>query len=323
MSMMINSHKKSEHPTPERISGERHEGRSPGKIIASLNPDHDRRQVTGRGEAWICPDFADLGVTSRLEQMAAAVTRPLPSRNALLGVLLEATLPNALQGRSTHRLVWSNEALERAHSTLLLVKALERAVPLQDCRSSRALDELCLANELAKLFSKVSILDGRGAFPCSQALRCTVRNTVELFAPGIGDIKVQTSIEPTMLPAFKRRALIFLAYELVTNALRHAFHAQKGGKIIVTLYQTELSRACFSVSDDGVGFQKDDTCQCGVAYDLASILSSELIYTSRRNCGTAVEIDFQTHAMQHAPRMDACTAARNYPEEPACRFARS
>jgi hypothetical protein len=200
---MPKSHEQPEYPSSEQISGERHKDCSLGKIIASPDRDHSRRRVATPGEAWICSDFANLGVTSRLEQMAAAVASPLSSRNTLLGVLLEATLPNALRGRSTHRLLWSNEALQRAYSTLLLVKALERAVPLRDCRSSRALEELRLANELTELFNKMSILDDGGAFPCSQELRCTVRNTVELFAPGIGDIKVQTSIEPTMLPAPK------------------------------------------------------------------------------------------------------------------------
>ena len=49
----------------------------------------------------------------RLEQMAAEVALVSGSRQAVLGALLDATLPTARRGRPAFRAVWVNEAMNR------------------------------------------------------------------------------------------------------------------------------------------------------------------------------------------------------------------
>src|ERR1700722_11448558 len=65
----------------------------------------------------------------RLEQMAAEVALVSGSRQAVLGALLDATLPTARHGRPA---VWVNEAMNRAFTMIRLTALLEKFAPL-DC----------------------------------------------------------------------------------------------------------------------------------------------------------------------------------------------
>ena len=56
----------------------------------------------------------------RLEQMAAEVALVSGSRQAVLGILLDATLPAARRGRPAFRAVWVNEAMNWAYNVIRL-----------------------------------------------------------------------------------------------------------------------------------------------------------------------------------------------------------
>jgi two-component sensor histidine kinase len=62
-------------------------------------------------------------------------------------------------------------------------------------------------------------------------LREIVRDLVTLFGPTAGDIELHLNIERVALAAYRRRALVLAASELVINALLHAFKGRSGGLI--------------------------------------------------------------------------------------------
>src|ERR1700677_4982235 len=65
----------------------------------------------------------------RLEQMAAEVALVSRSRQAVLGALLDATLPTARRGRPAFRAVWVNEAMNRAYNMIRLTALLDKFAP--------------------------------------------------------------------------------------------------------------------------------------------------------------------------------------------------
>jgi len=68
-------------------------------------------------------------VPCRLEQMAAQVAICSRSRQAMLGTLLDATLPTARRGRPAFRAVWVNEAMNRAYNMIRLTPLLDKFAP--------------------------------------------------------------------------------------------------------------------------------------------------------------------------------------------------
>ena len=75
------------------------------------------------------PRNGRFSVRCRLEQMAAQVAICSRSRQAMLGTLLDATLPTARRGRPAFRAVWVNEAMNRAYNMIRLTALLDKFAP--------------------------------------------------------------------------------------------------------------------------------------------------------------------------------------------------
>jgi two-component sensor histidine kinase len=112
-----------------------------------------------------------------------------------------------------------------------------------------------------------------------------------LFGHPAGVI-VATEIEAMSLPSYKRRALVMVAAELVSNSLLHAFHGRRTGLIEVSLTVHRTGSASLRVADDGIGFiGMRPNLGCGVAACLAGLLESDLAY-DRKAGRTIAEIAF-------------------------------
>jgi hypothetical protein len=230
---------------------------------------------------------------SRLEQMAEVVATVCSTRQEILGLLLGTTSPLAYQGPPVLRPLWASEAMQRAYDLIRLVACLERSVPLRAYDLAAACAERKLARELAATFRALDLADDKQILPCSDLLRALMRDLVELFGPVGGGIDVRTSIEPLLLPADKRRALLLAAYALVANLLGSELTDSNGGVVMVTLSRVGESEALFRVVDSGRRLRGGDCIRrFEVIADLANLLESDPVYRIEAAGGVAAEIVF-------------------------------
>ena len=153
----------------------------------------------------------------RLEQMAAQVALVSRSRQAVLGALLDATLPTARRGRPAFRAVWVNEAMNRAHTMIHLTALLEKFAPLDRLDVMAGEAERWIASEVAGVLRSMDVLDDDELTPCSEALRTVGRGLIELFAPAAGSLRFTADIARLSLPHVKCRALVLASCELVSG----------------------------------------------------------------------------------------------------------
>ena len=153
--------------------------------------------------------------------------------------------------------------------------------------------ECGLASSLAEAIRELTIAHDTVSAPCSALLRGTTRDLVELFGPAAGWVTIATRIAPLSLPAFKRRALVLLAIELVSSALMHAFHGLHARHIEIGLQPAAASFSRLVVKHNGVG----TTCAIPhagrqISNDLARLLEAEIVYDVAGISGVAAEIVF-------------------------------
>jgi hypothetical protein len=183
----------------------------------------------------------------RLEMMIARSKALSPRLAQIVGVLLDAAHPFRSGGRDVLHPLWAQEAMQRAYGILHLAVQLQQKIGACAEDDITARSEQRRANDLAVLFRTLHIEQDEEVLRCSDVLRGIVRNLVALFGSGAGRIVIRTDIEQLSLPAYKRRALVLAASELVINALRDGFAGKVGGRIDVTLWAV-APRTCASAS---------------------------------------------------------------------------
>lgn len=232
--------------------------------------------------------------TSQFEDIAATAASISRQRVRLLGTLLAAASPTFCGGPPVLRPIWATEALHRAYSMVRLVARLERKAPRRNKPPDPLGFEDKLGVELASIFDSLMIVHNEELRACSRTVRDVARNLVELFAPGVSQITLVTSVERLTLPAFQHRALVLMASELVINSLLHAFEHRPAGHMMLRLDRLNNGVARLAVTDDGRGLfdsASHHSARCGVINDLADLLQSEVMYRSARGGGTVAEID--------------------------------
>jgi hypothetical protein len=138
--------------------------------------------------------------------------------------------------------------------------------------------EMALACDIAVQFRELEVGGEREVLPCSAVLRNVVMGVGALFGHP-ANITLTTKIEEVSLPAYKRRALVLAAAELVSNALLHAFHGRRAGLIDVCLTANGAGSACLRVADNGIGFTGvPANLACGIAAALAGLVEAGLAY---------------------------------------------
>jgi hypothetical protein len=234
---------------------------------------------------------ASRAARSRFEDMVLLADEPSRHGDTVLAVLLAAVPPKQQLGSSVLQPLWAEEAMHRAFGLMRLVANQADRNVAADRTPLVTSWERDLARDLAAQFGSLQAGDEREIRPCSCVLRNVVADLCALFG-GAANIGLRTDIERMALPAFKRRALVLAAAELVTNAILHGFPARSGGQIEVSLTSFGAAHVCLRVADDGVGFiGKLPNLHCGIAAGLAGLLEADLTY-DRRNGWTAAEIAF-------------------------------
>jgi two-component sensor histidine kinase len=74
---------------------------------------------------------------------------------------------------------------------------------------------------------------------------------------GRPEIVFECDLAPAQVPAGKAASLALLIGELITNALRHAFHDGRRGRISITICKSDLELR-IEIADDGVGMGGSD-----------------------------------------------------------------
>ncbi|MGV3490306.1 MAG: sensor histidine kinase [Devosia sp.] len=120
-----------------------------------------------------------------------------------------------------------------------------------------------------------------------------VVNDIATTLPSDKPIRIDTDVEPMLLPARDATTIGIVVSELVTNAVKHAFPAGKEGTIRVTFRRNE-SGPVLIVEDDGAGMS-GDMKQTGLGALIIKQLArqfggDEPSYTPRPDGGTVVTI---------------------------------
>jgi hypothetical protein len=261
---------------------------------------HQRDQPQLPGSKVLCasfhqkiPEASHDRPASTLEQMAEVVATGVSTRQELLGLLLETMSPLGLRGRPVLGPLWANEAIQRAYDWIRLVARLDQCVPLcaRDCAAARA--ESRLALQIAATFRALDGADDEHVLPCSDLLRTLVHDLIELFGPISGGIDVRTSIEPLLLPAYKRRALVLVACALVTEVLGGELSDRSCGDVTVTLSHVAEAKTLLRVVDSGRRVRGGACVRPpDVVVDLAALLESDPVYRIGAAGGLAVELVF-------------------------------
>jgi hypothetical protein len=208
----------------------------------------------------------------RLEQMAAEVALVSGSRQAVLGALLDATLPTARHGRPA---VWVNEAMNRAYTMIRLTALLEKFAPL-DCLDVTAGEaERRIASEVAGVLRSMDV-DHDELTPCSEALMTVGRGLFELFAPAAGSLCFTADIARLSLPHFKCRALVLASCELVSGLLLRGFSQSARGHITVTLSKRGQREVGLTITGSGLRTMCEPSSES--LADLAELLESNLFF---------------------------------------------
>jgi hypothetical protein len=243
---------------------------------------------TKRNSRGLASDLARArGCTGQREPIAAY-------RTELLCRLLEPICPAAWGGRPVLWPLWADEMVHRTHVMVHLVASLMPKLSLELDAPVRCELDYEVANNLAAAIRELMIVNDNERLPCSAILRGIARNLVELFGPVAGNITIATRIEPLELAAFKRRALVLVAVELLSDALINAFRGLDEGHIEVQLARISRSRARLVVKNSGSNPPVSVSHGCQpIGHDLASLLEAEIIYGFPGFDGAAAQIDFR------------------------------
>jgi signal transduction histidine kinase len=232
-----------------------------------------------------------LAANSNLEQLAILSDRLADRSNEAAGILLAATTFMSHGGLRALQPLWAEEAMHRAYSMMRLLQRAhlrggEGDPPMQhrDC---------CIATRLSENLRTLQADAMLVRTPCSRILNQTVRDLVLLFGRGANKVGIIAEIDRLTLSAYRRRALVLLANELVTNALTHAFPDGGAGMIQVSLRIIRPRLVELHVADDGIGIKEAILWSASsVAGGLASLLGGELRYCSTNLWSTRAEVLF-------------------------------
>jgi len=272
----------------------------PGNAVLSVRPDHLNEPWTPPvSVSWaIAASAGEPAAGSRFESMAQRANKVPAKAGDLLSVLLASALPVPSRGCKVLRPLWVEEAMHRAYSFVRLVDIrngygaftgenphLDDAIAWEDA----------IACDLGARFRELAAGREREVLPCAAILQDVVAGFCALFGSP-ADVTVETRIDDVWLPGYQRRALVLATFELVSNALLHAFRGHAGGQIEVHLAANGAKSACLRVADNGVGFaDASPNLDRGVAAGLAGLLEADLIYD--RTAGwTVAEIAFPLSA---------------------------
>jgi hypothetical protein len=231
-------------------------------------------------------DLNAIGITGYQDPIAVY-------RTEILCRLLEPIRPAAWGGRPVLWPLWADEMVHRTYVTIHLTALLISKLRLDGDASLRFELDYAVASNLATTLGELVVVHDNERLPCSAIIRGIARNFVELFGPAAGNIGIATRIEPLLLAAFKRRALVLVVVELISQALVYAFCGLDAGQIELHLRRISRSRARLTVKNSN-GTLPAYVSKSGrwIGNDLASLLEAEIVYDVAASGGTLAQIDF-------------------------------
>lgn len=224
--------------------------------------------------------------SSQVGQMAATAGSVSLPRQSLIGALLQGAVPRGTLRWS----LWTNEALQRAKSMIMMVAALEHRVPFSERDWHRAAAEYRCAVELATAQRSLDVDDAERMLPCSEVLHTSIRCLITLFGPTVGQVAAHLDIEELVLPAWTRKVVVLAACRLVNQALVDGFPGRGAGNITVSLRLERPGHAHLLVSDDGMNHRQIEPSD--IIFHLANALGSGVNYCDRKGGGSNVAIRF-------------------------------
>ena len=196
-------------------------------------------------------------------------------RHGLIEILFGAAFPIPPGGPASLRPIWADEAMSRANTMLQL--------------------EHALAKHIALLFRSLDALPETVRLPCAEPMHCLLTGIVELFRPAIGELDIVVDVAPLVLPAYKRRALVLAAAQIVTAAILHGFRPRKHGRIRVVLARAQGGSSTLVVEDDACSSARYLSEATFDAIDsLASLLEAEMVCRQSELGGATLELRFPT-----------------------------
>jgi two-component sensor histidine kinase len=249
-----------------------------------------KRRLDCAGATHIRPTDRATVQASSFETLAASSERLARSSGDVFGALLASTYPQSVSIGWAPRPLWNEEAIHRAYRMLqLLLRLRERRHGNEHAWHA----DYALAMQLGADIRSLSGTAEHRPVPCSAVLCSVVCSLSSLFGQAAGGIDLRTSIERVSLPAYRRRALVLAASELVVNALSHAFNGCAGGRIDVCLQRVTGGCARLRVADDGAGYFEDHAeTSASLAGRLGKLLEGRLVYRRDRAWATTAEIVF-------------------------------
>lgn len=157
---------------------------------------------------------------------------------------------------------------------------------------------------MALLYDKLYRSENLGELPLRAYLPLLVDQVMAMF-PSELEVRAETSVDDTILPAKTLSTIGILVNELITNAMKHAFRGRKGGVIAVGAASAG-GLVTISVADDGIGMPEgvDIDSPSGLGLRLASLLANQLGASIRveRGGGTRVVMEFEPWP-EYSPRL--------------------
>jgi two-component sensor histidine kinase len=242
---------------------------------------------------WADGESTSRPALSRFERIAADNENLPPHFGDLVALLLQAVYIDEGAWRPVLQPLWAEEGMHRAYAMLRLLERRTETHPDGARSMLAANDERALARGLAGCYRSLTGM-GEGDFvPCSPVLRELAQNLSALFG-GNNGVVVRTEIERISLAAYRRRALVLCASELLVNALTHAFGASsRNARVELSLRRLDERRACLRVADNGIGFSAGSPKPwSSVAGGLADLLEARLRYRRTSEWVTVAEVTF-------------------------------
>lgn len=134
--------------------------------------------------------------------------------------------------------------------------------------------------------------------PLSQNIRGLAANLLRAVGPSDRAIGLEVEVEEGLtLPVDRAIPCGLILNELMTNALKHAFPADRRGKVHVTLRREGQKHLLLGVADDGVGLPDghDEAENGSLGWRLVQAFAEQLGASLRvsREQGTSVEVVFR------------------------------
>jgi len=197
---------------------------------------------------------------------------------------------------ANRRGVWAEEAMHRAANLRQLASSLEHLLDSGRIDSSNRARSIRRAKALVNAYQSLDAVEAVHAYTCGRELTDIAGGLVEIFGQTVGSLVLSLDIQPVLLTAEARRALLLAGSELVINSLRHAFIGRQTGVIQMALYQNLLSQeGSLIVADDGVGpgDLKKAGLGRGIVCELACVLNGDVSWQrSPLLGGTEVILNF-------------------------------